>query len=330
MDAWQVTATGEPQDVLARVDIESPVPGPGMVRLCVHAAAVGFPDVLMCAGTYLLTPALPFTPGQEAVGVVDAVGEGVDEALLGTRQMGVTAFYLGAGGFAEHCLAASNTIFPAPPELDDDAAAGFHIPFVTAWNALVDRAGIQPGEDLVVLGAAGGSGSAAVLLGRSLGARVIAVAGGADKAAFCADLGADDVIDHHAVDDLATAVREITGGAGAAVVFDPVGGETGESMARAMANHGRLLLVGFAAGRWPVIDSARMVTGNFSTMGVYAGAYDRPHVEAIHGRLLDRRRDGSLGPVPARSAPFGAVPAVLSTLAGRSATGKAIIHIGGT
>lgn len=330
MDAWQVTATGEPQDVLARVDIDPPVPGPGMVRLRVHAAAVGFPDVLMCAGTYLLTPPLPFTPGQEAVGVVDAVGEGVDEALLGTRQMGVTAFYLGAGGFAEQCLAAANTIFAAPRDLDDAAAAGFHIPFVTAWNALVDRARLQPGEDLVVLGAAGGSGSAAVLLGRSLGARVIAVAGGADKAAFCAGLGADDVIDHHAVDDLATAVREITGGAGAAVVFDPVGGETGEGMARAMADEGRLLLVGFASGRWPMIDPARMVTGNFSTMGVYAGAYDRPHVETIHGRLHDRRRDGSLGSIPVRSASFDAVPAVVSSLAGRTATGKAIIHVGGT
>ncbi|MDW3220078.1 MAG: NADPH:quinone oxidoreductase family protein [Acidimicrobiales bacterium] len=330
MDAWQVTATGEPHDVLARVDIEPPVPGPGMVRLRVDAAAVGFPDVLMCAGTYLFTPARPFTPGQEVVGVVDAVGEGVDDALTGTRQMGVTAFYLGAGGLAEQCLAAANTIFPAPPDLDDETAAGFHIPFVTAWNALVDRAAIQPGENLVVLGAAGGSGSAAVLLGKSLGARVVAVAGGVDKASFCAGLGADEVIDHHTIDDLATTIREVTDGSGAAVVFDPVGGETGERMAKAMANHGRLLLVGFASGRWPVIDPARMVTGNFSTMGVYAGAYDRPHVEAIYDRLLDRRRDGSLGSIPVRPHSFDAVPEALSSLAGRSATGKAIIHVGGT
>lgn len=330
MQAWLVTGVGAPADVLERREIDLPAPGPGMVRVRVAAAAVGYPDVLMCAGTYLFTPPLPFTPGQEVVGLVDAVGEGVDESLVGSRQLGVTAFYVGAGGFAEYCLASAATLHPAPADLPDEAAAGFHIPFVTAWNGLVDRAAIGGGETLVVLGAAGGSGAAAVLLGVSLGARVIAVAGGAAKAAFCRALGAHDVIDHRAVDDVAARVRELTGDAGADVVFDPVGGEAAESMAGAMANHGRLLLVGFASGRWPAIDPRRMVTGNFSAVGVYAGAYDRAHVAAVHAALAARIADGSLGSLPTRAFPFAEVPDALATLAGRSATGKAIIRIGGT
>lgn len=325
MRAWCVTGTGAPSEVLDWRDLDEPEPGPGMVRIRVAAAAVGFPDVLMCAGTYLFTPELPFTPGQEVVGVVDAVGAGVDASLVGTRQMGVTAFYLGAGGFAESCLAAAHTVFPTPDGFDDLTAAGFHIPFVTAWNALVDRAGVEPGEQLVVLGAAGGSGSAAVLLGVALGARVVAVAGGATKAQFCRDLGADAVIDHHEVDDVPAAVRDVTGGAD--VVFDPVGGAAAEAMAGAMANHGRLLLVGFASGRWPQIDPRRMVTGNFSTMGVYAGAYDRPHVEAIYGELAARAGDGRLGAMPTTVHGFDAVPAALESLAGRGAVGKSVIAV---
>lgn len=330
MQAWTVTATGAPDEVLSLAEVEPLEPGPGMVRLRVGAAAVGFPDVLMCAGTYLFTPELPFTPGQEVVGVVEAVGEGVDPALVGTRQMGVTAFYLGAGGFAATCLAAAHTVFPVLDGLDDRAAAGFHIPFVTGWNALVDRAAIRPGESLVVLGASGGSGSAAVLLGVSLGARVIAVAGGADKVAFCRDLGADEVIDHREVDDVAGAVRDLTGGAGVDVLFDPVGGESAEVIAAAMANHGRFLLVGFASGRWPQLDPRRMVTGNFSAMGVYAGAYDRPHVEGIYRELGERIGAGSLGSIPVREFGFADVPTALGSLADRSATGKTVIAVAGS
>jgi NADPH2:quinone reductase len=328
MRAWCVTGTGEPVDVLELREIDPPEPGPGMVRLRVDAAAVGFPDVLMCGGSYLFTPELPFTPGQEVVGTVDAVGDGVDGALVGTRQMGVTAFYLGAGGFAEFCLAAANTIFPAPPEFDDVTAAGFHIPYVTAWNGLVDRAALQPEETLVVLGAAGGSGSAAVLLGASLGARVVAVAGGAEKAAFCRALGADDVIDHRETPDVAAAISELTGGAGADAIFDPVGGESAESVAAAMANHGRFMLVGFASGRWPQLDPRRLVTGNFSAMGVYAGAYARPHVEGIYEQLAARRAVGNLRSIPTQTFAFSDVPLALTTLADRSALGKTVVVSG--
>lgn len=329
MRAWCVTGAGRPADVLELRDVDVPQPGPGMVRLRVAAAAVGLPDVLMCAGTYPLTPELPFIPGQEVVGTVDAVGDGVDPALVDTRRLGVTAFHQGNGGFADHCLAAARTVFPAPLTLDDATAAGFHIPFVTAWNALVDRAAIEPGEWLVVLGAAGGSGAAAVLLGRSLGARVVAVAGGPAKARFCADLGADVVIDHHETDAVAAAVRDGVGG-GADVVFDPVGGEPAEAMAAAMANHGRLLLVGFASGRWPGIDPRRMVTGNFSVMGVYAGAYDRPHVEAVHEELTGRLADGRLDRLPTTVHEFAALPDALDALADRAITGKSVVQVAAT
>ena len=155
MKAWKVTGEGEPAEVLELRDVDPPEPGAGFVRLRVDAAALGLPDVLMCRGSYPLTPGLPFTPGQEIVGTVTAVGPEVDEELVGSRQIAIAAFYLGAGGLAEEALAAATTIYPAPVELDDTAAAGFHIPFQTAWNALVDRC---RGEARRRPGGAGGGG----------------------------------------------------------------------------------------------------------------------------------------------------------------------------
>ena len=327
MRAWVVTGTGEPATVLEKREIDTPTPGPGFVRLRVDAAAIGLPDVLMCRGTYLFTPPVPFSPGQEVVGTVTAVGDGVDVSLIGTRQMGVTAFYMGAGGFADEALASAATVYPAPPTLDDATAAGFHIPFHTAWIGLHDRARLLSGEDLVVLGAAGGSGAAAVLLGAALGARVIAVAGGAEKAEFCRTLGADDVVDHHLVDPSA-AIRALTDGRGAHVIFDPVGAEAGEHATTSIANEGRFLLVGFAGGRWPVIDPARLVQGNFSVMGVYAGAYGRDHALGVYDELFARRADGRLGSLPVDTVGFDQLPVAMTRLADRQTTGKAVLRIG--
>jgi NADPH2:quinone reductase len=328
MRAWVATRHGAPADVLERRDIEPPEPGSGFVRLRVDAVALGLPDVFMCNGTYPLTPALPFTPGQEAVGVITAVGPEVDSSLVGTRQMGVTAFYLGAGGFAEEALASATTVYPAAVELDDLSAAGFHIPFHTAWIGLHDRAAMNAGEDLVVLGASGGSGSAAVLLGKALGARVIAVVGGPEKVAACRALGADVVVDHRDV-DVAQSIRDLTDGRGANVLFDPVGGEAGELASHAMANEGRFLLVGFASGRWPSIDPARLVFENFSAIGVYAGAYDRGHAEGIYAELFQLIGDGRLGSLPVESVEFDELPAALGRLADRSAIGKTVMRVSG-
>ncbi len=166
MRAWQVTGTGAPADVLHLVDVDVPEPGPGQARIRVTAAGIGLPDVLMCRGTYPLTPPLPFTPGQEATGTVTAVGEGVDLAI-GAPVMGVTVFYEGSGSFAEECLVLAESAFAVPPGLAAAEAAGFWIPHLTGWIGLVDRGRIAPGDWLAVLGAAGGSGAAAVQLGSS-------------------------------------------------------------------------------------------------------------------------------------------------------------------
>src|SRR5437879_5380362 len=192
--------------------IDTPKPGPGQLAIRVTAAGIGLPDVLMCRGSYPLTPALPFTPGQEATGVVTAVGDGVTRAI-GSRVMLVSAFYEGRGSFAEACLAPATSAFPVPDGLTDAEAAGFWIPHLTAWIGLAERGHLAAGEWLAVLGAAGGSGIAAVQLGRALGARVIAVVADEERADFCLALGAGIAITH-GDGPLAPALRTATGGQG--------------------------------------------------------------------------------------------------------------------
>lgn len=325
MAAWVVNGTGAPRDVLELREVALPEPGPGFLRMEVEAAALGLPDVLMCRGTYPLTPQGTFTPGQEIVGRVTAVGEGVDPALVGTRRMGVTAFYLGHGGFAREALAADATMFPVPEWMKAADAAAVHIPFQTGWIALRDRADLQSGETLVVLGAAGGSGAAAVQLGKLLGARTIAVAGGEEKGAYCREIGADTVVDHSS-EDVVEAIREATEGRGADVIFDPVGGALAERLGAAMSNEGRFLLVGFASGRWPQFDPAHLVQGNFSVMGVYAGAYGPEHSAAAYAEMLPRMESGGLASLVTREFAFEELPDAMHGLETRKAIGKWVLR----
>lgn len=326
MRSWQVHGVGEPADVLEIVGGERPHPGDGQVRLRVTAAALGLPDVLMCRGTYPLTPALPFIPGQEVVGVVTAAGDGVDPHIVGERVMGVSAFYAGWGGFATETLAAARTVHVAPRDMTDTEAAAFYIPFHTAWIGLHQRAELAEGETLLVLGAAGGSGAAAVQVGVALGASVIAVAGGAAKAEFCRRMGATTVIDH-TVHEVAPAVLEATGGRGVDVVFDPVGGEAAVGALGVMASEGRFLLVGFASGSWAELDPSDLVQRNYSAVGVYAGAYDRGFSEAAHGRLVAMWEAGRLASLVTDTIAFEDVPQALTVLAERSAIGKVVLLV---
>ncbi len=324
MRAWSVEGRGEPGKVLVLRDVPTPKPDAGFIRIRIAAAAIGFPDVLMCRGTYPLTPPGSFTPGQEVVGTVTAVGDGVDPGLIGSRQMGVTAFYLGSGGFADEALAAETTVNAAPDWLEDADAAGFHIPFYTGWIGLRQRAQLAAGETLVVLGAAGGTGAAAVRIGRALDARVIAVVGGGAKARYCGELGADVVIDHE-TDDVAQTIMNATAGRGPDVVYDPVGGRAAETIARTVAPHGRFLFVGFASGSWPVIDPGLMVQRNFSSIGVFAGAYDRDHAERAYDSMLPMLQNGSLASVVTHRVPFEELPAAMTRLGNRSAIGRWVL-----
>ena len=276
----------------------------------------------MCRGVYPLTPPLPFTPGQEVTGVVTAVGEGVDRRI-GEHVMGVTIFYMGHGSFAEECLMQDATAYPVPKGLSDASAAGFWIPHITAWTALVERAQIAEGESLVVLGAAGGSGIAAVQLGKALGARVIAVVSDEAKAEFCRGLGADGVIVPGG-EPVADRVREATGG-GADVIFDPVGGDLAEDAVSGLARNGRFLLIGFASGRWPSVPAHDLVVANTSLVGVIAGGQTSEELDTIHARLSGLIADGRLQDAVTATFPFAELPTALQQIADRAVIGKLVL-----
>jgi NADPH:quinone reductase len=323
MRAWRVDRPGEPSEVLSLIDVPTPEPGPGQIRIRVTAAGIGLPDLLMCRHTYPLTPSGSFTPGQEVTGVVSAVGPDVNLAP-GTTVMSVTSFMEGHGSFAEECLAPAQSSFTVPSGLTDVDAAGFWIPHLTAWVGLVERAHIEPGQWLAVLGAAGGSGIAAVQLGQALGTRVIAIVSDGARAEFCRNLGADETVIHRD-GDLAGRLRQITGGGGVDAVYDPVGGPVAEEAATALARHGRFLAVGFASGTWPRIEIHNLVVANTSLLGVYAGGYSREELDAVHSELCDLVSSGRLQNAVTTTVPFADLPSALQRLAERSVIGKMVM-----
>lgn len=324
MRAWQVQRIGLPREALRLVDLDDPVPGPGELRLRVRAAAIGMPDAFMCRGSYALAPPVPFVPGQEVCGVVDAVGDGV-EVPLGTRLMAVTSFYDGRGGFADRTIARADSAFRVPDTMDDAEAASFRIGYSTAWVGLVRRGALRPDEWLLVLGAAGGSGAAAVQLGRALGARVVAVAAGEEKLALCRDLGAEVVIDR-TTESVPEAVLAATDGHGVDVVYDPAGGEVASATVGCLARDGRLLAVGFASGAWVQPDVWALVRRNASVVGVYAGAYSRAENEADHEALLALVAQGHLRSV-ATVVPFADLPAAVAAVDEGAALGKLVVRV---
>jgi NADPH2:quinone reductase len=323
MRAWQVSAAGEPAEALHLVDLPVPEPGPHEVRLKVHAAALGLPDAFMCRTIYPLTPALPFVPGQEVSGTVDALGPEVTGIAIGDRVMATTGFTSGRGGFAEYTVTGDHQVHRWPEGMPDAEAAGFRIGFSTAWVGLVRRGALQPSETLLVLGAAGGSGATAVALGNALGATVIGAVSGPDKAAFVRGLGADLVIDR-LVDDIPKAVKEFTGGRGADVIYDPVGGQPAAAAQRAIARQGRLLAVGFGSGEWVKVDTHRAVVGQWSLVGVYAGGWTREQDTADHEALLALHAQGRLGGTVTNVVPFADLPAALEEIGRGEVIGKSV------
>jgi len=322
MKAWQVTKFGSPKEVLVLADKALPAVGPGGIRIQVAAAALSLPDVMMCRGVYEFKPDVPFTPGQEICGRILEVGEGVSWSV-GQRVMGVTCFFLGHGGLAQECLSMDGMVYSVPEGLSDVEAAAFGISYQTAWVGLVLRGRLQAGETLLVSGAAGGSGSAAVQLGHALGARVIAVAGGTNKAKSCRELGADEVIDHRKHDFVAE-VNRLTEGRGADVIFEPVGGELFKRSVGCLANAGRLLAVGFACGEWGEADTHDLVLKNASVLGVFVGAYGPQQRMEIHEELTYLVEQGRVAPLVQEVVPFDAVPQALSKLQSRQVIGKLV------
>jgi NADPH2:quinone reductase len=295
--AWQVHQFGELRDALTLADVPDPEPGPGQIFVRVLAAPANFPDVLMCRGTYQVRPPLPFTPGVELCGEVVAVGPDVTGFAGGERVIGAAA--LPAGSFAEVAIMDAAAAYPAPESLDDAEAAAFYISYQTGWFGLHRRAHLQPGETLLVHAAAGGVGSAAVQLGKAAGARVIGVVGGERKAAAARALGADVVIDRHD-QDFVPVVKEVTGGRGADVIYDPVGGDAYDRSAKCVAFEGRILVIGFAGGRVPTPALNHALVKNYSIVGLHWGLYAAKEPTALrdcHDQLVKLAASGAIKPL---------------------------------
>ncbi|MFC9551743.1 NADPH:quinone oxidoreductase family protein [Rhodococcus sp. NPDC056960] len=297
MKAWRVHELGQPRDVLTFEDVPDLEPKPGELLVKVLSAAANFPDVLLCRGEYQIKPPLPFTPGVELCGEVVGLGEGVTGFSVGDRVIGMPS--LPHGGFAELAIMSSATAFPAPEALDDAEASALSIGYQTGWFALHRRTQLQPGETLLVHAAAGGVGSAAVQLGKAAGAKVVGVVGGPEKADYTRDLGADLVIDRHS-EDFVQAVKDFTGGRGADVVFDPVGGDSYTKSTKCIAFEGRIIVIGFASGTIPSPGLNHALIKNYSIIGLHWGLYNAYNPAAIrecHDELTRMTAAGEIKPM---------------------------------
>ncbi|MTE00287.1 zinc-binding dehydrogenase [Paracoccus sp. YIM 132242] len=321
MKAMVCKAFGGLEDLSPGI-LREPKSGPGEILIGVRAAGVNFPDVLILRGAYQVRPAPPFAPGFEVAGTVL---DGTDKLPAGTRVMALTAS--GHGGFAARATARLAEAVRIPDGMDDITAAGFHTVYGTAFHALQDRGGLRAGETLVVLGAGGGVGLAAVEIGVALGARVIAVAGGAEKCAAAVEHGAHETIDHRA-EDLRDRVREMTGGQGADVCLDVVGGDAFHVMSRCMNWGGRLLTLGYASGTIPSLPANLPMLKGYALVGVYWGqsvVRDPAGHQQNFARLADLWRAGKLRPKISRVLPFSRAVEALRAFEARTVVGKIVL-----
>jgi NADPH2:quinone reductase len=304
-------------------DLPTPVPGAGQVLIDVKAAGVNFPDILITQGNYQFKPALPFSPGGEAAGVVSAVGPGVTSLAVGDR-VATTLLY---GAYAEQVVAPEMATVRLPDAVPFEIGAATLLTYATTYHALVDRAALQPKETLLVLGAAGGVGTAAVELGVLLGAKVIAAASSQDKLAFCRAHGASEGIDY-STEDLKQRVKALTSGRGVDCIYDPVGGPLAEPALRGIAWQGRYLVVGFAAGEIPKIPLNLALLKGCQIVGVFWGQFamrepakNRAHCE----QLFQWVAEGKLAPAIDARLPFEQAGEALGRLARREVKGKLVL-----
>ncbi|MBX6426291.1 MAG: NADPH:quinone oxidoreductase family protein [Variibacter sp.] len=313
-----------PLDALALADVPEPAAGPGEAVVAVKAVGLNFFDTLLVAGQYQVKPELPFSPGAEFAGVVESVAAGVTAVKPGDRVMG----YANYGAARERIAVSADTLIPMPAGLDFDRAAGLLVTYGTSYYALKDRAGLQPGETLAVLGAAGGVGLAAVELGKLMGARVIACASSDDKLAFARRHGADETVNYTNA-NLRDALRARTQGRGVDVVFDPVGGSFTEAAVRALNWGGRLLVVGFAAGEIPRLPLNLTLLKSCDVRGVFWGAWTRREPSAHRANtqaLAAWCAQGRLSVHVHAALPLAEAVRALHLLADRQAMGKVVLR----
>jgi len=315
-----------PPESLVLEDVPSPQAGAGEVVVSIKAASVNFPDVLIIQNKYQFKPPLPFSPGSELAGVVKEVGSGVSNVKVGDKVIAFTTF----GAFAEEVKTEAARLLPLPEGMSFEEGASFILTYGTTDHALRDRAQMKAGETLLVLGAAGGVGVAAIEIGKAMGARVIACASSDDKLAVCRQHGADEAI-NYATEDLRERIKALTGGKGVDVIYDAVGGPYSEPAFRSIAWRGRHLVIGFAAGDIPKLPLNLALLKGASVVGVFWGDFTRrePQVFADSARQLGRwYREGKLKPHVSATFPLEKAAEAINLLASRKAKGKVVIRIG--
>lgn len=322
MKAVLCQAYGPPES-LVFVEAASPKPGPGEVVVTMKAASVNYPDVLIIQNKYQTKPQLPFSPGGELAGVVQAIGEGVRDVAPGDKVIAFTTY----GAFAEEVKTTATRLVPMPEGMTFPVAAAFILTYGTSYHALADRGALAAGETLLVLGAAGGVGLAAIEIGKALGARVIACASSDERLAVCREHGADEVI-NYATTDLRDAIKRVTGGRGVDVAYDPVGGSYTEPAARGLAWRGRLLVVGFAAGEIPRLPLNLPLLKGASVVGVFWGEFAKREPERLRQSvetLSTWYQRGFLRPHVSRVLPLERAAEGIAALASRRVHGKIVL-----
>jgi len=322
MRAMMASQWGEPAD-LELMEVADPEPGPRQVAIDVRASACNFFDILMVQGKYQVRPPLPFAPGGEVAGIVRAVGPGVEHIAPGDRVFAM----LGWGGYASVAVAPADSVFRMPESMSFEHGAAFGVVYQTSYFGLVYRAQLQPGETLLVHAAAGGVGLAAVQIGRALGARVLATAGSAAKLETARMHGADEAYDYSSP-EWVERVKTATGGRGADVVYDPVGGDVFDLSTKCIAFGGRLLVIGFASGRIPSIQVNRILLKNIAVVGLHWGAYrqhDPGRIPQAMDALFELYRQGKLRPVVSSTWPLTQAAAALEQIASRRSVGKVLL-----
>ena len=325
MHAW-ICENPTGVDDLQWKELPTPEPGPGEVRLAVRAASLNFPDILIVQNKYQMKPPLPFVPGSEFAGVVEAVGEGVKSLRPGTR----VAALGGTGGFGTHAIVPADRLMPLPDAFAFEDAAAFAFTYGTSHHALMDRAALRPGETVLVLGAAGGVGTAALQIAKAAGARVIAAASTDDKCALCKRLGADETLNYGTANlpNLRDALKTMTGGKGPDVVYDPVGGELAEPVFRSIAWRGRYLVVGFAGGAIPALPLNLPLLKGASIVGVFWGDFvkrePRANAAAMQ-QLAAWYAEGKVKPVIDTLLPMSELHTAYARMAKREVLGKLVL-----
>ena len=324
MKAIRCKEYGPPSDLVLE-EVDDLKPGPKEVLVAVKACGLNFPDTLIIQGLYQFKPELPFTPGSDIAGVVKEVGDGVSHLKVGDEVFG----FVGHGGLAEEVVVPGNACFPKPSQMDFPVAASFMMAYGTSYHALKDRAKLMEGETLLVLGASGGVGLAAVELGKLMGARVIAAASTEEKLSLCKEYGADELI-NYSKQDLKSTLKELTDGKGVDVIYDPVGGNYSESAFRGMAWNGRHLVVGFAAGDIPKIPLNLPLLKGASMVGVFWGGFAMkfPNENMTNTKnLMQWYAEGKLKPHIHKIVPLEKTSAALEEMMDRKVKGKLVVQI---